>query len=137
MFIRHCLSISLSPISLSLKLIGWYADENLGGIPGTIKSMLKADPEFILGICLNLTLDLMFGIRSLKTDSTVNDDLRTLERVASTNPNVTKRELKHIDAVTKYAKDEVDKAYLAWESILFGKPQRSPLTSPRFKLDFS
>ena len=106
------------------KLCGWYADENLGGIGGTIKNMLKAEPEFLMGNCFNLTLDLMFGLRSIKTDTTLKDDLRSLEEMASKNPNVTKRELKHVDAVIKYSQGKHDQAFLTWESILWGKPHK-------------
>ena len=117
------LFLSVSMFSLP-KFAGWYADESLGGIEGTIKSMLKADPQFILGNALKLDLDFMAGERSIKTDSTFKDDLRALEEMASKNPNVTKRELKHVDAVIKYSQGKHDQAFLTWESILWGKPHK-------------
>lgn len=95
--------------------------------------MLKADPEFILGNCLQLTLNLggnlgldtVAGLRSIKTDSTFEDDLRALQEMASKNANVTKRELKHVDALIKYAHGEYEKAFMVWESILLGKPNET------------
>ena len=104
------------------KYVGWYTDESLGGIPGTLKSMLKADPEFILGWCLSLALDFFAAERSIKTDSTFKDDLRALEEMANKNTNATKRELKHVDALLKFSNGELEKAFLEWESILLGKP---------------
>lgn len=86
-----------------------------------MKKMLKEDPEFILGQCLSLGLDIMFGIRSIKGDSTLKDDLGALEEMIRKNPNVTKREVKHVDALIKYSYGDQDKAFLVWESILWGK----------------
>lgn len=83
--------------------------------------MLKADPEFILGNCLKLALDFFAAERSIKTDSTFKDDLKSLEEMTKKNPNVTKRELKHADALLKYSIGEFDKAFLVWESILLGE----------------
>lgn len=103
------------------KFCGWYTDESLGGIDGAIKSMLKADPQFIMGNCFRLCLDFMAGERSIKTDSTFKDDLRALEEMAAKNPNATKRELKHVDALIKYSHGDYNKAFLVWESILLGE----------------
>lgn len=109
--------------------VGWYSDESLGGVSATVSNMLKADPEFIMGHCLKLTLNLggnlgidnIAGLRSIRTDSTFEDDLRSLEEMASKNPNATKRELKHVDALIKYAHGDSKKAFEIWESILLGK----------------
>ena len=83
--------------------------------------MLKADPEFILGNCLKLALDFFAAERSIKTDSTFKDDLKALEEMARKNVNASKRELKHTDALLKYSIGEYDKAFLVWESILWGR----------------
>ena len=91
--------------------------------------MLKADPEFILGNCLKLTLDLFIDDKLAKSESG-SQRLRALEEMANNNPHVTKRELKHIDALNKYANGEILKALAIWESILLGKLQNKKLTFP-------
>lgn len=67
-----------------------------------------------------MTFDFMADEGSMKSDSTAKN-LRDLEEMARKNPNVTKRELKHIDALIKYSNGDFDNALLTWESILLGK----------------
>jgi len=102
--------------------VGWYAIDSLGGLQGTLISMLKADNEFVLGLCLKLGIDFIASERSIKTDSSFKDDLRRLEELSTKNTNLTKRELKHVDALIKYSNGDHEKATLIWESILLDHP---------------
>ena len=76
----------------------------------------------VLGHCLKLGIDFIAAERSIKTDSSFKDDLRLLEELVTKNPNLTKRELKHVDALIKYSHGDHEKATLIWESILPDHP---------------
>lgn len=76
----------------------------------------------MLGHCLKLGIEFVAAERSIKTDSSFKDDLRKLEELANKNQKLTKRELKHVEALIQYSNGDHEKATLILQSILLDHP---------------
>ncbi|XP_054156914.1 tetratricopeptide repeat protein 38-like [Oppia nitens] len=105
------------------QLIGWYDDPNLGGLSKTCDDMVKADPNFILGRSFSLGLELIGTTNSVRLDSNLKAQLDDLLRLTEKHRNqIEDRELKHVEAVHRFASGDWNGASNIWEEILVDYP---------------
>jgi len=101
--------------------VGWYDDESVGGIEGSISKMLASDPEFVMGHVLSNGLELMGTGRSPILDAEFKSDLEKLSGMA-TSAKLNPREKLHVNAVLEWSEGKQKSACNKWEEISFRHP---------------
>ena len=106
------------------QLVGWYENPQYNGLASTLKTMLEADPYFVLGKCLKLGIELL-GSNELLVNSEshkrVDDFVRHAADLMS-NSQLTQREYMHVKAVEQIQKGNLPHACNFWENILIEHP---------------
>jgi tetratricopeptide (TPR) repeat protein len=100
------------------QIVGWYEIDQLDGLNGTLTRMFNEDPNFVLGQCLELGINLL-NIPILTKDLRIKFDHLNLLKV---NLTLTNRELNHITAINHLAFGNIDIATNKWEEILIENP---------------
>lgn len=102
--------------------VGWYDDDSVGGIEGSISKMMSADPSFIMGHVLKNGLELLGTGRNPQLDTELKADIDSMLTL-SEQPMVTDWEKKHVQAMHQWSKGYMTKASIIWEDILAEKPK--------------
>ncbi|KAL3095992.1 hypothetical protein niasHS_005751 [Heterodera schachtii] len=105
--------------------------DQFGGIHGTAKRMIKAEPEFLMGRVFSLGLDALGVGRSVRTDLNYKAELDAL--LADSANFGTIREQRHANAVHLFANGEMQSACIEWEKVLAEHP--NDLLALRFSHD--
>lgn len=101
--------------------VGWYDDPTLGGLSGTLESLKKADPHFIMGQVLNVGLTLIGSGDNVFKNATLSGDLDVLDSIASKG-RLPHREQLHVNAVLAWSRGRLSRAASLWEDILIDNP---------------
>uniref|UniRef100_A0A2C9JUD5 Tetratricopeptide repeat protein 38 n=2 Tax=Biomphalaria glabrata TaxID=6526 RepID=A0A2C9JUD5_BIOGL len=101
---------------------GWYDDENLGGMTGTLNKMLVADPDFVMGHVVRNGLELLGTGSNIRLCSRLQDDVSRMVKLSSMQPSLTQREQKHVAALVAWSNGEMKQASNVWEDILVDHP---------------
>lgn len=109
----------LFDVTLS-QLTGYYENQQFNGLMSSIKSMLAADPNFILGQCLQLGTE-MLGSDHLLNNYDLYGHSSVLHSKAS-ELNVTRREQLHVRAIQLMYKGSLMSACDFYEQILLENP---------------
>jgi len=100
------------------QLVGWYQDETLGGLQGSLDKMLKADPEFLLGRALALEVNLLGGLTAPRLNKSLEEKLAEFnELVDKKRPQASEQELLHAKVVNHWAKGELKQAVRVFEQL--------------------
>jgi len=94
-------------------------DESIGGLGGTFKEMLQADPSFIMGNALALGLQCLSHSDSSRLDEKFEQKFKDLEKMSTIG---NEREQMHVKAVLQYSLGHCDKAVSTWTDILADYP---------------
>uniref|UniRef100_A0A0B7A801 Tetratricopeptide repeat protein 38 n=1 Tax=Arion vulgaris TaxID=1028688 RepID=A0A0B7A801_9EUPU len=100
---------------------GWYDDESLGGITGTLEKLKAADPDFVMGHVVSNGLELLGTGRNTKLDADLAADIYRMVNLADL-VEITYREKQHITALKLWAQGSTDQACSVWEEILVDHP---------------
>lgn len=111
-------AVKLFDVSLS-QLIGYHDNLQYNGLLGSLKNMLDADPNFILGNCLKTGIELLGSNAFLNSHPNVQV---LKEKSILLKDDLTQRELKHVEAIDQLHKGNLDLAINCWESILADNP---------------
>jgi hypothetical protein len=109
----------LFDVTLS-QLTGYYENKQFNGLAASIQSMLAADPDFILGQCLQLGTELL-GSDHLLNNSDLYGHSLVLHSKAS-ELNVTRREKLHVRAIQQMYRGALMDACECYEQILLESP---------------
>lgn len=101
--------------------VGWYDDDSVGGIEGSLSKMMSADQNFVMGHVLKNGLELLGTGCNPKLDPELKADLDLMITLAEKSP-VCDWERKHVQAMHQWSKGNMKKASLVWEDILTEKP---------------
>ncbi|CAL1541985.1 unnamed protein product [Lymnaea stagnalis] len=101
---------------------GWYDDDSLGGMEGTLNKLREADPNFVMGQVVRNGLELLGTGRNTKLDTALRDDVNKMIELSRSNPEVTLREQRHATALGCWAAGEIEHATAVWENILVEYP---------------
>jgi hypothetical protein len=85
--------------------------------PDRLNALLDADPDFVLGHCMQG----YFAMMAYK-QSTVPGAIQAARKAQSLAPGGTPRERKHVDALTAWTEGDLDRTIAIWESILLDEP---------------
>lgn len=78
------------------QIVRWRDDPAYNGIDGTLKAMLEADPEFVMGHVLNCGLELIGN--PLPAPNAPSPSVETLLALAQNqSPNLSKREMMSVE----------------------------------------
>lgn len=100
------------------QICGWYEDQSTGGLAKARKAMLEADPEFVLGVALDLELNLMGALSSPRFDQQLAERIEALNKlVERKRDQVNDQELLHVQVVNHWAKSELKEATRKLEKI--------------------
>lgn len=102
--------------------VKWHDSDTYGGLEKTLEDMTKCDENFVLGSCLKRGLEL---IGTSSEPSGLNYKYQLLEfndLIKRVDQNLTKRELKHAQAIQCLYKDDIITACNLWEDILVEYP---------------
>lgn len=100
------------------QICGWYEDQSIGGLEGTRKAMLEADPEFVLGLALDLELNLMGSLSSPRYDQQLAGKIDSLNKlVQRKRDQLNEQELLHVQVVNHWANNELKNATRKLEKI--------------------
>jgi len=118
--------------------VGWYDDNTMDGLTGTLNQMVKEDPTFgkllsfnspcsnflfaVSGRALNIGLQLLGKKYSIRNNSKFASDLEDLQTLVAQNENLPYREKKHTEAVVRWAEGDLYGAAMTWEDILVEHP---------------
>ena len=103
--------------------VTWTEIPNLGGLQGTLKSLLNANPDFAMGMVLSVGLDSMSTGRTPRLDEEFNDNIKRLEQLSQSEPsNINLREKLHCKAASLFAREKYKSACNVWEEILIDYP---------------
>ena len=110
----------LFDISLS-QIVGFYEEKQHGGIFPSLTKMIEADHRFVLGHCLKIGVEsfgnnAIFGSQLDKTKEKVQSLIDLKEKEL---PNLTKREVFHVNAIENLTRGDLVEATNIWERILF------------------
>ncbi|XP_076457279.1 tetratricopeptide repeat protein 38-like [Babylonia areolata] len=97
-------------------------DPSVGGLSSTIKTMLEADTDFVVGQCLSLGLQMFSGSVTPDTDLDFRHSLDHLTHSVQTQPQLTSAERSHVKAVELLSKGHMKEACVTWEDVLVGHP---------------
>ncbi|XP_059154374.1 tetratricopeptide repeat protein 38-like [Physella acuta] len=101
---------------------GWYDDDSLGGMAGTLEKLRQADPDFVMGQVVQNGLELLGTGRNIRLDQSLSNDVDRMVERSQTVPEVTGREKKHVNALELWANGDMEGAALVWEDILVEHP---------------
>ncbi|KAL8569065.1 hypothetical protein ACOMHN_020507 [Nucella lapillus] len=101
-----------------------YDDPSVGGVMTTVKNMLKADPDFVVGQCLALELQLFSGKVTSAMDPEFQQSLDRLltQTEKKKQTHLSTGERKHVQAVKLLADGYMKEACVKWEDILVDHP---------------
>lgn len=101
---------------------GLYDDSNYGGLLKTLDDMTRADPDFVLGQSLVLGVNLLGIAQDVDPElqQKVSDLCVKVER--SGRERYEDREIKHVEAITYLAENDIRGATRVWEEILSEHP---------------
>jgi tetratricopeptide (TPR) repeat protein len=103
------------------QLCGLYDDTSFGGLGKTLSDMTKADPNFILGRSFALALEVL-GVNQKVSPEVQNKLDELVKLVNMKKDSIDKREVKHVEALSHYARGQFNKAIGVWEEILSEYP---------------
>lgn len=107
-----------------LQLCGWYEDNSIGGLNGCAQGMVDEDPEFVLGLTLNLQLNLMGALRTPRFDETLKKKIELLNKLIERKGKlVNEHELLHAEVVNLWSKNELRKSARVLERIVTLYPE--------------
>ncbi|KAK3087550.1 hypothetical protein FSP39_007448, partial [Pinctada imbricata] len=106
---------------LLTQYVGWYDEDSLGGMEGTINTMIGADPNFVMGHVLKNGLEILGTGRTVRLDNELKKDVEQMVQLG-TSQSTTDRERKHVNAVKLWADGEMTEACKVWEDILVDHP---------------
>ncbi|XP_021376041.1 tetratricopeptide repeat protein 38-like isoform X2 [Mizuhopecten yessoensis] len=98
------------------QMVGWYEDPNFGGLMTTIDKMLEADPEFVMGHIMAVSIKLV-GTVFIAPDDPIREEVTKLEQLMS-NKTVTDIEKKHLEAIKKLLDTDLIGALFVWDAII-------------------
>uniref|UniRef100_A0A8C4N3N5 Tetratricopeptide repeat protein 38 n=2 Tax=Eptatretus burgeri TaxID=7764 RepID=A0A8C4N3N5_EPTBU len=102
--------------------LGWFNDGTLGGLEGTLRRMLEADPCFVMGKVLSLGTSLLGTGVSPETNDGVKFELQELCKLEGNLGDKTRDlstwEKQHINAIHLLSEGRFDAASCEWEDIL-------------------
>ncbi|CAG5126771.1 unnamed protein product, partial [Candidula unifasciata] len=101
---------------------GWYDDESLGGMIGTLEKLKAADPNFIMGHVVANGLELLGTGRNVRLDSALEADVQKMIRLSISSDKISTRERNHVAALELWAKGSTEQACSVWEDILLEHP---------------
>ncbi|BFZ11068.1 hypothetical protein BsWGS_14107 [Bradybaena similaris] len=101
---------------------GWYDDESLGGMAGTLEKLKAADPNFVMGQVVANGLELLGTGRNTRLDATLQADVQEMISLSIKSNGITARERKHVTALELWAKGSTEQACSVWEDILLEHP---------------
>lgn len=101
--------------------VGWYDEDTLGGLEGSIVKLVESDPNFVMGHVLKNGLDLMGTGRTVNNDEEFKKDINAMMELAN-KEKLTDRERKHVNAVHLFSQGDMTKACQVWEDILCEHP---------------
>ncbi|XP_035690456.1 tetratricopeptide repeat protein 38-like [Branchiostoma floridae] len=99
--------------------VGWYQDDSVGGMEGSMTKMMQADPDFVMGKLIGAWFRL--GGKSVHTDENLKQYVEDLVRSSQSN-SLTSREKQHVDAIQLWAERDMQGACRMWENILLEHP---------------
>ncbi|CAH1232052.1 tetratricopeptide repeat protein 38-like [Branchiostoma lanceolatum] len=99
--------------------VGWYEEDSVGGMEGSMGKMMQADPDFVMGKVIGAWFQL--GGKSTNTDEKLKQYVEGLVQSAQSN-NLTSREKQHVDAIQLWAEKDMQGACGIWENILLDNP---------------
>ncbi|XP_019617880.1 PREDICTED: tetratricopeptide repeat protein 38-like [Branchiostoma belcheri] len=99
--------------------VGWYQEDSVGGMEGSMKKMMEADPNFVMGKVLGAWFQL--GGKSTSRDEGLKQYVEDLVQSAQRD-NLTSREKLHVDAIKLWADRDMQGASGVWENILLEHP---------------
>ena len=100
--------------------VGWYENEAYGGLEASIKSMINADEDFVLGHVLQSGIELI-GSSSYLSNPHHYDQVSRLVKLTRKS-SLTKREKSHVEAIKNLYDGNVNVACDYWEEILVENP---------------
>jgi hypothetical protein len=100
--------------------VGWYDIDQMNGLDGTVKSIIKADPDFLMGHVVDVGLQLVNCPENFKAYEVELRNLNLLKE--KKQESLTKRELLHVEALNILACGDLPKSCECWEEILVGYP---------------
>lgn len=105
--------------ALITQLFGWYEDESLGGISGTIQRIRQADPDYVVGPLLESRLKL--SCHTPETFPELQDSLNEMEDLVK-KKTINEWEMKHVEAVRHYADGYPSKSLKIWDEMITSNP---------------
>lgn len=102
--------------------VGMYEDEEFGGMHGTLKSLVNADPNFVMGHVVQNTMAMIGLSKTPRVDAELSQNLEHLAELTAKSPDLTDREHLHVKAVQQFADGYMDHACDTWEQILYNHP---------------
>ncbi|KAK7091898.1 tetratricopeptide repeat protein 38-like [Littorina saxatilis] len=104
------------------QLAAHWDDPSVGGIHATLKQMMDADPNFVVGQAMTVGLQVMGGGTSTRLDPKLKTAVEDLVKKAEGQPNLAPAEKKHVKAVKQWADGYLKEACVTWEDILVDHP---------------
>lgn len=103
------------------QIVTWKEDDQFGGIDGTMKKMIDADENFVMGHVIKSGIELIGSSAGIHE----NDPHAIDQLINVTNKykkDLTKRELLHVEAIENLHFGNLNKSCDIWESILVQHP---------------
>ncbi|CAA2975971.1 tetratricopeptide repeat 38 [Olea europaea subsp. europaea] len=93
------------------QLCGWYEDQSLGGLEGSVERMLRADNDFVLGRAFELELNLMGGLNAPRLDKDLAGKLEDFNKlVERKRSSISDQEALHAQVVNLWATSQLKQA---------------------------
>lgn len=90
------------------QLCGWYNDQTIGGLGGSIERMVQADPEFVLGRALALEINLMGGLAAPRLNKLLADKLDDFNKLVERKKDtMNEQETLHAKIVNLWAESDL------------------------------
>lgn len=104
------------------QLLRYKDDTDEGGLVKTMEKMTAADPNFILGQCLNYGVTYMGNDILLNSPQTHENVRKLVETANSISNALSKREMAHVNAIAYLHSGDIQKSVDTWDSILAEYP---------------
>jgi len=106
------------------QLTGYYESAQLGGFSASVDAMLSADPDFVLGQCFKLGVNLLGSDQLLNNKELASDYPNVLQATVDqlTKSGLTRREQMHVRAVQLLHRGVLGSASDVYEEILLENP---------------